>query len=366
MMTAVVIGAGPAGSAAALLLARRGVSVDLLEQHSFPRDKVCGECLSALGRSVLDRAGLTAALSELQPADLQRTIIHPAVGPSVDASLPLPMWGLTRHALDQAMLSAAIDAGVAVHQPARCERVDSGPRPTVYWRDLQTNAVRHTTADWVIVADGKGGLPTPPPPPTGDLGVKAHFAGVDGPRDAIELFAGPGCYGGLAAVEGDRWNAAFSIPAAAIKRANGDLAVAFESVVQHNPTLARRLRPARRLGRFLAAPLPRFAVRSSWPQGVVFVGNAAAALEPIGGEGMGLALRSAELAAGAIVAGPAAVAALPDAYRSLWRRRRLACRSVARVVSSPTWADAAADLLHGEGRLITAAMRWMGKAAGAA
>ena len=53
-----IIGAGPAGSTAAILLARAGWDVTLVEQSRFPRDKVCGECLSALGFDVLERLGL--------------------------------------------------------------------------------------------------------------------------------------------------------------------------------------------------------------------------------------------------------------------------------------------------------------------
>src|SRR5690242_730212 len=55
---AIVIGAGPAGSIAAMLLARAQWDVTLVEQHRFPRDKVCGECLSSLGVDVLTRLDL--------------------------------------------------------------------------------------------------------------------------------------------------------------------------------------------------------------------------------------------------------------------------------------------------------------------
>ena len=61
----VVIGAGPAGSVAAALLARAGLDVILIEQHRFPRDKVCGECLSALG---IANTGPSPISSGLYPA----------------------------------------------------------------------------------------------------------------------------------------------------------------------------------------------------------------------------------------------------------------------------------------------------------
>ena len=66
------------------------------------------------------------------------------------------------------------------------------------------------------------------------------------------------------------------------------------------PRAATPARRRRRVGPWLVSPLPRFSVARRWPERVIPVGNAAAALEPIGGEGMGLALRSAELAAAAL------------------------------------------------------------------
>ena len=57
---AVVVGAGPAGAATAILLAEQGLSVVLLDRARFPRDKICGEYLSPEGSRILDRLGVLA------------------------------------------------------------------------------------------------------------------------------------------------------------------------------------------------------------------------------------------------------------------------------------------------------------------
>ena len=68
MQDAAIIGAGPAGAIAAIELRRLGLDVLLIEQHRFPRDKVCGECLSSVGIDVLEELGLAASIAKLEGA----------------------------------------------------------------------------------------------------------------------------------------------------------------------------------------------------------------------------------------------------------------------------------------------------------
>ena len=358
-MHALVIGAGPAGSVAALLLARRGVAVTLVEQSRFPRDKVCGECVSALGRSVLQRHDLEEPLMAAGGVELTSTCLR-AGGQSASLALPSPMLGISRAVLDSSLLAAAAAAGVTVLQPARAESIEGGgdvARCVV--RDLRTNDVRTLTADAVFLADGRSALLGDRPAATGDLGIKAHFEHVDVPASAITLFGGGGCYGGVAPIEGGRWNVAISLTAARVKAAGGDLTRCFELMLSGDPAMAAAFANSRRLGDWLAAPLPRFAVRDDWPARVVPVGNAAAALEPIGGEGMGLAMASAELAVDALLSGR--VDRLPMLYRVLWNRRSRFCRLAARLMAAPSTAAASIELLDRSSLATLPLMKLIGK-----
>lgn len=361
MPDAMIIGAGPAGSLAAITLARGGWDVTLVEQHSFPRDKVCGECLSALGLSVLHRAGLTDRLLGAHPVPLTHTNLYSPTGSSVRIKLGQTMWGLSRSSLDTHLLEEATNAGVKVMQPARCESLAAGQPPTVVLRDLRTNERQTYQPGIVLLADGKGALLPIRPIATTDFGVKAHFADVAAPPNTIELFSVDGHYGGVAPIENQRWNAAFSVPLARLQNTAGNLDLLFDQMLNENTELRRQFKSACRVSRWLTAPLPRFAVEEAWPPGVIPLGNAAAALEPIGGEGMGLALRSAELAANALLTRSLSVSALRASYRALWRIRRRACRAAARILSSPRFAVPTVEFLSSNESLAEFALNLIGK-----
>src|SRR4051812_31141886 len=111
MPEVVIIGAGPAGCVAAILLARAGWDVRLVEQHRFPRDKVCGECVSALGIAVARRALISGSLKNLGAVDLRRARFVAPNGQAAEVTLPEPMWGLSRRAMDHCLLDFARAAG---------------------------------------------------------------------------------------------------------------------------------------------------------------------------------------------------------------------------------------------------------------
>ena len=100
-------------------------------------------------------------------------------------------------------------------------------------------------------------------------------------------------------------------------------------------------------------------MKNHWPRGVIPAGNAAAALEPIGGEGMGLALQSAEMAASSLLAG--GEVPLLNGYRSLWRKRRSSCCAMALLVSHSKLADALVPILRASPLLGQIGLQLIGK-----
>jgi len=120
----------------------------------------------------------------------------------------------------------------------------------------------------------------------------------------------------------------------------GDIDAMWNDIVSENRTLTSRMTTASRARPWLASPLPRFGVApaNAWPARVIPIGNAAAALEPIGGEGIGLAMRSAQLAACEVIVAAdegrdVDVRGLHRQFDQLWRVRttRLSRRRIPAV-----------------------------------
>jgi geranylgeranyl reductase family protein len=150
---AVVVGAGPAGSIAALVLARAGARVALADKASFPRDKACGDLIGPRGVQALAELGVQVPDAG-QGADLL------AVGPSGRASRLPAFPGHTyaghgvvvpRLVFDHALREAAVRAG-AVPLRARITAVEAGADGTV--RAVIASDGRRLPAGAVIGADG--------------------------------------------------------------------------------------------------------------------------------------------------------------------------------------------------------------------
>ncbi len=146
-----VIGAGPAGSAAALTLARSGLQVVLVDQQAFPRDKVCGDGLIPDAHNALRKLGvLEAVMAQAQSAS-HVGCIGPRGG-RVD--VPGLLAVLPRKQLDAILCRAAVAAGARMFAPVRFQApVEEGGR-VVGATLAHAGATRDVRARWVLLATG--------------------------------------------------------------------------------------------------------------------------------------------------------------------------------------------------------------------
>lgn len=403
---AIVIGAGPAGSSTAILLARAGWHVALVEKAAFPRRKVCGECIAASNLPLLDALGIGGSVDRLAGAPLRRvalmrgseTITAPL--PRADAADASRAFGraLGREELDKLLVAQAGRDGVTVLQPAALQAIEGGPgdfRCTVVRRHEDAVADQ-ITAPLVVAAHGSW-EPLPferaerreTRRPSDLFAFKANFTRTRIAPDLLPVLAFDGGYGGM--VVADRGLATLACclredRLAALRTANPELR-AGEVVEAHLRAqcagVADALDGAERDGAWLATgPIrPGIRVGTAGDGGGVFrVGNAAGEAHPIVGEGISMALQSAWLLAALLAPERASIVnpkrsgeaqrRLLRTHAATWRHHfsgRLAIAAAfAHVAMRPGASAMLWPLVRAWPGVLTRGARWAGKTRSAA
>ena len=318
-----VIGAGPAGSATAYLLAKGGLRVALLDQFDFPREKTCGDGLTP--RAVQALAALSV-LPQIEPRAFRCSAITLRHSDEVTyrlqfghlADLPHYILTLPRYTLDDILLRHAIVAGADFISRARVENIvrleDGSVRLQIAGReplDCALAVVAAGSNTWLL---RRAGLLQHAPP--ANMGARAYFEDVEGLDDTIVLF-----FDGVA-LPGYGW-----VFPTAPGHANVGCGVFFDSstsqpaqlrrLLEGHPYLRRLLSHARQVGPIKGYPLRTdFAPSHSGNEHMLVVGEAVGLVNPITGEGIDYALESAQLAASAILAGWRAGSVSPAIQKS--------------------------------------------------
>jgi len=394
---ALVIGAGPAGSAAAILLAAAGWRVILVEQHAFPRRKVCGECIAAGNLELLDRLGVGAEFRALAGPELRRVgWMNEAT--TIVADMPPCTTGpyafgraLGREHLDPLLLARARALGVMVLQPFQARAVTG----TVgrYAVEVQARGQRARQLGARILIDAHGSWERGPRMARADarahernrpgdlFAFKATYSNAAISPGFLPVLALRGAYGGMVLGEAGRTTLACCIRRdtlaacrAAQPQATAGLSV--EAYLRRECSGVRRLLDgAQREGAWLSVgplrPGVRLGASQGASRGVFRVGNAAGESHPLIGEGISMALQSAALLAAILGAQPAAAfdaeraADAQRRYLSAWTsaflpRLRLAA-TYAHLAMRPSLARAAGAVLRRWPGLLVAATRLAGK-----
>jgi flavin-dependent dehydrogenase len=386
---AIVIGAGPSGATAALLLARAGWSVAIVEKASFPRPKVCGEFVSASALSLLAHARAADAVLARAGPEIREVGFY-AGERTVTARL-LPYAGVVRYGralgrdhFDAALLDEAARAGAAVWQPWSVQGTGvEGDTLICRAQNRETDEPVEVRARFVIRAHGSadtGRLRVPgvdsAKRASDLLAFKTHFEGGALPPSQMPLLAFPGGYSGFVHTDGGRVSASCCIrrdALAALRRASPGTS-AGDAVWNRVLDTCRGAREvmcgAVQLEPWLAAGPLRPGMRAAPSDGTLAVGNAMCEAEPSVAEGITIGIQSAWLLsehllrAGAAqdVASRAAIARHYDAaYRRQFSRRIRWSRLVGRVTMNPRAAGAAAALMSHVPRLLTLGAAWSGK-----
>jgi geranylgeranyl reductase family protein len=356
----VVVGGGPAGASAAAALARAGRHVVLADKARFPRDKFCGDGLTVGALRQLEAIGLRPdAVGSWQP--ISEVVVRSPSGRTIRFPLPEDQGifaaAARRLDLDAAVLDLARDAGAVVHDGHACRAARTDADHVA----VEVDGIGEVRARYLIAADGMWS------PLRKQLGVA-----IDGYRGEWHAFRQYFCEVGPAAAErfvvwfepdllpGYAWS--FPLPGGranvgfGIQRGGGRVQ-RVQDMARLWPDLLSRAHVRELLGPAARPESPHRA----WPiparvDGVpltagrtLFVGDAAAATDPMTGEGIAQALLTGRLAAEAIIAaGPHRPGTATARYRrgvarELFADHRLA-RGLSAVLRSPAGARAAIRL----------------------
>ncbi len=358
----VVIGAGPAGSTAATVLARAGRSVVLVDKAVFPRDKCCGDGLTTLALRELETLGLRPSMVPSWKSVDAAWLRSPS---GREVRVPLPPDGIfaattPRRELDAALLDLSIAAGATAYQGHALEAIRQLPASV----EVDIAGVGTVNASYVVAADGmwsatRKALGVGEPGYLGEWHAFRQYArNVTGPAAErlivwFEPELLPGYMWSFPLPDG-RVNIGFGVQRDGKRRVQ-DMKQQWNDLLRR-PHIVEALGPGFELeDRHTAWPIPAGIDRAILTAGrVCFVGDAAMAADTMTGEGIGQALLTARLAAEAIIArgGPEAVT---SRYRSTVRHHLVAdhkmsallgkvlshqrgARGAIRLVASSDWA----------------------------
>lgn len=329
----VVIGGGPAGCAAASLLAKNGRDVVLIEKQSDAHHKVCGEFIGRQAVHYLEKLGV----------DLETLGAHPISEVSVSiesrliaTKLPFQAWSLSRKILDQTLMQQAQKSGADIRLGMN---ITSLRKSGAFWH-VSDGSTRFRARS-VFLATGKHdlkGWPRVENPQNSYIGFKMHFRLSSEQQRALahstEMYFFTHGYVGFEPVENDIANLCLLVDKDYYNQCGKKWLSFLEALKSECPALSQRLDAAVPLWE---KPLAIYNIpygymyegRHDTDTGLYHLGDQAAVIPSYAGDGMGIALHSAFLAAEYYINGQTATAYHAAARKDfLWPIRK------ARIVST--------------------------------
>lgn len=376
----VVIGAGPAGSATALFLARAGYEVTLLDRAAFPRDKPCGEYLTPGAVALLrDEIGVLPQLLSAGAARLTRETLVPHRSPAFSGATEA--LACPRTITDKVLRDAAEAAGVQVIEGINVRRILHDPSDVVGVAGENADGMEcEFYARVTVGADGTRSLlaremgVVKPIPRLQRIALVTHYLSRDNdpdtcvtmhlPHDRSDACCGVGAACGP---DGTR-NVNIVVPLSEAPRLAGRRQAYFEERLRVSfPQVWEWVKDAGPMGELRSVGCFGHHTSRATDDGAVLVGDAATFINPFTGEGVYFALRGAQLAAETVSAALARGDVSRQSLRSYdaARRRELLpryqlCDAVQRVVHSPALLGWAAERLRRSQPLTEVLLRTVG------
>ena len=319
-----IIGGGPAGCSLAAELARAGRRVILFEKEPMPRDKLCGEFLSTEVAGICMRLGVHDRILGSGAQPIREARCSAPHGIELNVQLPGTAYGLSRRSFDQILFTHAADSGgdvrdgtsVASIKGSLDQKFELNAEHTRYAARLVVGAYgRRATLDRKLERPSlHAGRPF--------VGFKAHYTGAL-PEQQIEVHTFNGGYCGLLVAEDNQINVCWIAHQRHLKEAGGSPESLVDRMGEWNVRLGCRLADLVRVEPFQAVSRLDFRPKELFAQDVLLIGDAAGMIAPLCGDGIGMAMQSAVIAAPLIedfLDGRSTGPRLKRRYERAWRR----------------------------------------------
>jgi flavin-dependent dehydrogenase len=308
MYDAIGVGARCAGSPTAMLLARKGNKVLLVDRAGFPSDALSTHYIHQSGVACLDRWGLLPRIAAAGAPAIRNYTLD--VGPFALHGAPPPLgdvadgYSLRRTVLDKILVDAAAEAGAEVREAYPVDGLATeGDRVVGIHSRGRTDRARI-----VIGADGVNslvarsvGAPVYNDGGTLTCAYYSYWTGV--PMDGVELYPRPGRMVVAAPTNDGQVVVIVFWPNAEFHEVRSDVERHFTAVLELAPSLAERVRNGTRTDRFRGTSRLPNLYRRPYGDGWALVGDAGYVKDPILALGIGDAFRDAELLTDAIETG---------------------------------------------------------------
>jgi 2-polyprenyl-6-methoxyphenol hydroxylase-like FAD-dependent oxidoreductase len=335
----IVVGARVAGAATAMLLARKGLKVLVVDRASFPSDTISSHQLQVPGAELLNRWGLLAKLTAAGTPPARRVRIDVSGGPVMDGRYPAcagvdALYSPRRTLLDSILVEAARQAGAEVRENFRVTQLTfAGDRVTGIRGAERRGAAVTETANLVIGADGKHSLVA------GAVGARryrerparsfasySYWAGV--PVTGGELYQRPGRAVAVFPTNDELTMIYVAAPLTEFEAARADLDRHYLRSLDLCGDLGKRVRAGRRAERLRTTPDQPNTFRWSYGSGWALAGDAGVVMDSVSAQGMTNALRDAGNLSAAVVAGLDGSRPLDAALHEHQRRRDQSIRGM--------------------------------------